>query len=224
MDSKEFRILLLEDEPTLGQEIGHALRKDGYLVQHLVNGLDAQRVLFDDTPDLAIFDIMVPGIDGLAVGKQAKQTFGVPVIFITARNSPADRVRGLDLGADDYIAKPFLMAELLLRVRNVLGRNRAESVKIDIAGLVIDLGSQNCNFNGIEIDLTATEYKLLLELVENRGRVLTKTHLLSQVWGYDAFDPNLVEVHLSSLRKKLNQAGVPEIIRTRRGLGYQAVK
>lgn len=224
MTSKEVRVLLLEDETTLGQEISAALRKDGYMVQHLANGLDAQRVLFDDTPDLAIFDIMVPGIDGLAVGKQAKQTFGVPVIFITARNAPADRVRGLDLGADDYIAKPFLMAELLLRVRNVLGRNGAELQSFEIAGLEIDLGSQNCSFHGAEIGLTATEFKLLLELVENAGRVLTKTHLLSQVWGYDAFDPNLVEVHLSSLRKKLAAAGAPEIIRTRRGLGYQAVK
>jgi len=214
------RILIVEDEVPLATELHVALSQEKYLVKTLHDGLEAMKFIEQFRPDLVLLDIMLPSLDGLKIADGAIKKYGIPVIFMTARDSPLDRISGLQIGADDYISKPFLLAELVLRIKAVLRRIGLAEPPIEIAGLLINPNEQLVTIAGEELLLTATEYRLLLELVKSKGRVLSKTFLLAQVWGYDAFDPNLVEVHLSSLRKKLGMFGITQLITTRRGLGY----
>jgi len=195
--------LIVEDEVPLATELQVALSQEKYLVKTLHDGLEAMKFIEQFRPDLVLLDIMLPSLDGLKIADGTIKKYGIPVIFMTARDSPLDRISGLQIGADDYISKPFLLAELVLRIKAVLRRIGLAEPPIEIAGLLINPNEQLVTIAGEEINLTATEYRLLLELVKSRGRVLSKTFLLAQVWGYDAFDPNLVEVHLSSLRKNL---------------------
>lgn len=214
------RILVVEDEIELAEQIRSALVADGHLAKVEHDGRFGLAAILGAKPDLVLLDIMLPEIDGLEIAKQAIEKHGVPIIFMTARDSSSDRIKGLSLGADDYIVKPFVMAELLLRVNAVLKRIGITTPPIQIDNLRISESAGSVMVNDEELTLTSTEFRLLAELAHARTRVLSKTYLLSQVWGYDAFDPNLVEVHLSSLRKKLAAAGLPELIRTKRGLGY----
>ena len=214
------RILVVEDEIELAEQIRSALVADGHLAKVVHDGRLGLAAILGAKPDLVLLDIMLPEIDGLEIAKQTFEKHGVPIIFMTARDSSSDRIKGLSLGADDYIVKPFVMAELLLRVNAVLKRIGITTPPIQIDNLRISESAGSVMVDDEELTLTSTEFRLLAELAHARTRVLSKTYLLSQVWGYDAFDPNLVEVHLSSLRKKLAAAGLPELIRTKRGLGY----
>lgn len=214
------RILIVEDEVELAEQIRTALSTEGHLAKVELDGTLGLAAILGAKPDLVLLDIMLPEIDGLEIAKQVIDKHGIPIMFMTARDSASDRIRGLSLGADDYIVKPFVMAELLLRVNAVLKRIGVTSPPIQIEGLTISESAGSATVDDEELALTSTEFRLLTELAHSRNRVLSKTYLLSQVWGYDAFDPNLVEVHMSSLRKKLAGAGLPELIRTKRGLGY----
>jgi DNA-binding response OmpR family regulator len=216
------RILVVDDEVGLATEISVALRAAGYLTRVEHNGADALKTILDAKPDLVLLDIMLPGMNGFDVGQQAIDKLGVPIIFMTARDAAEDKMRGLTVGADDYVTKPILMGELLLRVRAVLRRTGVLVAPLAIGELLINEDEASVKYAGEEIHLTNTEYRLLGELARSRGRVLSKNYLLTQVWGYDAFDPNLVEVHVSSLRKKLEAVGCDanELIKTKRGLGY----
>lgn len=214
------RILIVEDEVDLATEIHTALSNEKYLVKTIHDGQQAMDFITQFRPDLVLLDIMLPSLDGLKIAEGTIKKFGIPVIFMTARDSALDRISGLQIGADDYISKPFLLAELLLRIKAVLRRVGLAEPPMEISSLVINPNEQSVTVAGSELELTATEYRLLVELVRSKGKVLSKTFLLAQVWGYDAFDPNLVEVHLSSLRKKLAKLGLTDLIRTRRGLGY----
>lgn len=214
------RILLVEDEVALAHEIHSALSAEGHLVKVESNGNLGLAAILGAKPDLVLLDIMLPGLDGLSVAKQALTQSDTPIIFMTARDSSEDRIAGLKLGADDYIVKPFVMAELILRVNAVLRRAGITDPPIQLANLEINGDTGEVRADGVDLALTQTEFRLITELARNKNRVLSKTYLLSQVWGYDAFDPNLVEVHMSSLRKKLAKAGQEDLVKTKRGLGY----
>ncbi len=219
MDNKT-RILIVDDEVGLATEISVALRAAGYLTRVEHNGTAALEAILNTKPDLVLLDLMLPGMGGFEVGRRAIEKTGVPIIFMTARDAVEDKVKGLDLGADDYITKPVLMGELLVRVRTVLRRVGVASAPLNAGGLQLNEDNVTATFNGEELSLTATEFRLLAELMRSKGRVLSKDYLLTQVWGYDAFDPNLVEVHVSSLRKKLDRAGAVDLISTKRSVGY----
>ncbi len=216
------RILVVEDESSIREPLAAALADEGYRARALADGGELLAELEAFRPDLAVLDVMLPGSDGFALARQVRARGEVPIVFLTGRDAPEDRLRGFAAGGDDYVVKPFLLAELLARVRAVLrrsGRLRSEVIEID--DLLVDEAATTVHRAGRAIDLTATEYRLLVHLARHRGRTLSKLQILTQVWGYDEFDPNLVEVHVSALRRKLEAgaAGRP-LIRTIRGRGY----
>ena len=214
------RILVVDDEIGLATEISVALRAAGYSTRVETDGNAALKMIEATLPELVLLDIMLPGLDGVSIGRKAINQFNVPVIFMTALDSLENKVEGLNLGADDYVTKPILIGELLLRVRAVLRRTGAISLPLQIDTLELVEDEYRASQAGEDLGLTKTEFRLLAELANARGRVLTKNFLLTQVWGYDAYEPNLVEVHLSSLRKKLNAVGLEDLIVTKRGIGY----
>jgi len=214
------RILVVDDEVGLATEISVALRAAGYSTRVETDGSQAMKMIEATRPELVLLDIMLPGMDGVSIGRRAIKEFDVPVIFMTALDSLENKLEGLNLGADDYVTKPILIGELLLRVRAVLRRTGAVSAPMQVGNLELIEDEYSATKDGVDLGLTKTEFRLLAELVNARGRVLTKNFLLTQVWGYDAYEPNLVEVHLSSLRKKLNAVGLEELIVTKRGVGY----
>jgi two-component system OmpR family response regulator len=214
------RILVVDDEVGLATEISVALRAAGFSTRVETDGTNALKMIEATKPELVLLDIMLPGLDGISVGRKAIQELGVPVIFMTALDSLENKVEGLNLGADDYVTKPILLGELLLRVRAVLRRTGAIAQPLVVDGLLMQEDDSTATRGGVDVGLTRTEFRLLAELVNHRGKVLTKNYLLTQVWGYDSLEPNLVEVHVSSLRKKLAVVGLPDLIVTKRGVGY----
>jgi DNA-binding response OmpR family regulator len=214
------RILIVDDEVGLATEIAVALRAAGYSTRVETEGTAALKMIQATKPELVLLDIMLPGVDGLTIGRSAINELGVPVIFMTALDSLENKLTGLNMGADDYVTKPILIGELLLRVRAVLRRTGALSVPMQVGTLVLDEEDNSAVNAGNDVGLTKTEFRIMAELVNARGRGLSKNFLLTQVWGYDAFEPNLVEVHVSGLRKKLAAAGLHDLITTKRGVGY----
>ncbi|MGI8624523.1 MAG: response regulator transcription factor, partial [Solirubrobacteraceae bacterium] len=157
---------------------------------------------------------------GLTLARRMRRAEDVPIIFLTARDTAGDRLAGFAAGGDDYVVKPFLMEELLARVRAVLRRSgRSSSDVVEVGDLIVDEGAGRATRGRHPVDLTATELRLLCYLARHRGRVLSKVQILTQVWGYEHYDPNVVEVHVSALRRKLEALG-PRLIHTQRGLGY----
>jgi len=172
-------------------------------------------------PDVAVLDVMLPTTSGLALAGHLRRHTQAGIVFVTARDGVADRLSGFEVGADDYVVKPFVAAELVARVRAVLRRTgRLRSSTVEVADVVIDEDAGEVLRGGCRISVTATELRLLGYLARQRGRVVSKTQILTQVWGYDAYDPNLVEAYVSTLRRKLEQHG-PRVIHTVRGVGYR---
>ena len=166
-------------------------------------------------------DVMLPTTSGLALAGHLRRHTQAGIVFVTARDGVADRLSGFEVGADDYVVKPFVAAELVARVRAVLRRTgRLRSSTVEVADVVIDEDAGEVLRDGCRISVTATELRLLGYLARQRGRVVSKTQILTQVWGYDAYDPNLVEAYVSTLRRKLEQHG-PRVIHTVRGVGYR---
>jgi two-component system phosphate regulon response regulator PhoB len=221
------RVLVVDDEPDITALVAYHLAKAGYRVSTAASGPDALRAAREERPDLVILDIMLPGVSGydvLAELRRREETRDVGVILLTARREEADRIRGLSLGADDYLVKPFSPAELTLRVNAVLRRLGAPAVTSGstiVAGpITIDRSAHRVLVEGREIELTATEYKLLLTLVERRGRVQTRPQLLETVWeAQPDIQTRTVDMHVQRLRTKLGAAG--ELIETVRGFGYR---
>jgi DNA-binding response OmpR family regulator len=212
-------ILLVEDDQALAAGLLEALRKEGLSINHVGNGADALHVIDVETPDIVILDLGLPDMDGLDVLRQLRGRHGeLPVLLLTARDSLGDKVAGLDSGADDYLAKPFDMAELLARLR-ALGRrvNTASTNVINIRSVSLDTASQQVTVDGELIDLPRREYMLLKVLIENVGRVQTRDNLESKLysWGEEVAS-NALEVHVHHLRKKLGS----DFISTVRGVGY----
>ncbi|MEU6155545.1 response regulator transcription factor [Actinosynnema sp. NPDC047251] len=209
----------MEDAEAIGAAVSSALRDAGYQVQVRPDGRDLEGELTRFRPDLVVLDVMLPGRDGFMLLEVIRRTSGAGVVMLTARDGVVDRLRGLDRGADDYVVKPFVLAELVARVSAVLRRLGRTPSTVQIGDLVVDADSAVVLRGGAPVELTATELRLLRYLAAQRGRVVGKTQILTAVWGYEDYDPNLVEVHVSALRRKLEEHG-PRLLHTVRGLGY----
>lgn len=215
------RVLVVEDDDVIRSALEVALRGEGYQIRAEPDGTSLAQVRAEFRPDLAVLDVHLPaGPDGYGLARLLRRGSDLPLLFLTAADSVEDRLAGFQAGADDYLVKPFSMAELLARVQALLRRSgRLTSDCWQVGDLVVDDGARTVVRGGVPLELTRTEYELLAMLVQNVGKVLSKTQLLTQVWGFDAYDPNLVEVHMSALRRKLEAAG-PRVIHTVRGAGY----
>ncbi len=214
------RVLIVEDEELVRDALTVALRSAGYTVLALPDGADFARAVDTFRPDLAILDVMLPGrLGGLELGAVVRQRCDAALLFLTARDAVTDRLDGFDVGADDYVVKPYVTAELLARVAALLRRLGRIPATVQVGDLVLDETASVASRAGRPLDLTGTELRLLAYLVENRGRTLSKTQILTQVWGYDSYDANLVEVFVSALRRKTEEHGA-RMIHTVRGIGY----
>jgi phosphate regulon transcriptional regulator PhoB len=220
------KILVVDDEKDIVELVQYNLKKEGYGVISACDGERALDLVKKELPDLIVLDLMLPGMDGLEVCRTLKndsRTSDIPVIMLTAKGEEADIVVGLELGADDYITKPFSVRQLLARVKTVLRRTSSAIQKKDlikINDLVIDSTKYEVALEGKLFDLTSTEFKLLKCLAENPGRVFTRDQLLNRVWGDEAFIVDrTVDVHIRRLRKKLGRAS--DLIVTVRSIGYK---
>lgn len=216
------RVLLIEDDAALRDAVRVALLAEGYRVEVQEDGTGARAVADGFRPDLAVLDVRLPvGPSGLSIARMLRERGELPLMFLTAADSSEDRLAGFDAGADDYLVKPFVMAELLARVRALLRRSgRLASDTWQVGDLLVDEAARRVRRAGAPIDLTHTEFDLLLALARHPDRVQTKTQLLASVWGFASYDVNLVEVHISALRRKLEAHG-PRLITTVRGAGYR---
>ncbi len=217
-------ILYVEDEAKIANFVCAGLKEQGFVVDYCDNGNDAYIRAMDNEYDVIILDIMLPGKDGLAILKGLRRAGrNVPVILLTARNELDDRLEGLNLGADDYLAKPFFVEELIARLHAVVRRVSGERQNVLRVGvLALDRISREVTCNHQQVDLTTREFNLLEYLMRSPERVFTRTQILEHVWGYD-FDPNtnLVDVCIQRLRKKLEKVGGDNCIESVRGVGYR---
>ncbi|MCC6382377.1 MAG: response regulator transcription factor [Dehalococcoidia bacterium] len=222
-------VLVVEDDETLRFTVAHNLRREGYAVLTAARGDDGLRLARDARPDLIVLDLMLPGIDGVQVCRLLRRESAVPIIMLTALGGEGDRVAGLDVGADDYLAKPFGMRELLARVRALLRRagrvqqgGEGPGQTVEAAGLVVDAERREVTQAGRHIHLRPKEFDLLLFLLKYRGRVLARQQILDEVWGYDFNGgPRTIDVHVRWLREKIEaDPSRPERLRTVRGSGY----
>jgi DNA-binding response OmpR family regulator len=217
------RILLVEDDATIRQMTQLSLERDGFMVATAHDGTSGLAAFRADAHDLVVLDVMLPGVDGVSVCRSIREHSVVPVVMLTARTDPVDVVLGLEAGADDYVTKPFEPAILAARLRAVLRRvaRHDASPLLRIGELEIDRDGMEVRVAGEPIALTPTEYRLLLELAENRGVVLSRERLLEDVWGYVwSGDTRLVDMHVRRLRAKIG----PDAIETVRGAGYKLVR
>lgn len=213
------RVLLVEDEGAIAQAVEFALRAEGFETAHALTGHEALRLAAANIFDLAILDVGLPDVGGFALCRELRRGRDLPVIFLTARDAEADRVLGLEIGADDYVAKPFSPRELVARVRAVLRRSRGTQGN---SGFDHDAEGHRVYFRGRLLDLTRYEYRLLAALLQRPGAILTRSQLMDRVWGNDSDSSDrTVDTHIKTLRAKLREVD-PEAdpIRTQRGLGY----
>jgi DNA-binding response OmpR family regulator len=217
-------ILLVEDERRLAQVVRKVLEEEGHTVDIAHDGEDGRTMALDGSHDVIVLDILLPGVDGIEVCRALRAArVDTPVLLLTALDAVEDRVRGLDAGADDYLPKPFAFQELLARLR-ALNRRRVqarEPDRLEAADLVLDLRRRRAERAGKLVELSPKEFALLEFLVRNEGRVVTRTHILDHVWGYDySPDSNLVDVYVTYLRRKVDRGHDRKLIRTVRGVGY----
>jgi two-component system copper resistance phosphate regulon response regulator CusR len=216
------RLLVIEDERKTGEYLKKGLEESGFTVDVANNGVDGLHLATEGQYELVILDVMLPGLDGWGVIKQLRAKSATPVLFLTARDDIDDRVKGLELGADDYLIKPFAFVELLARVRTLLRRGPTrEAEHLRIGDLEVDVIRRRVKRAGQRIDLTPREFALLHLLATRQGEVLTRTQIASYVWdmNFDS-DTNVVEVAIRRLRVKIDDGRVPKLIHTVRGMGY----
>jgi DNA-binding response OmpR family regulator len=220
------RILIVDDDPDIGRLVGHHLSQSGFEVVTAETGREGVAMALDAAPDLVILDLMLPDLDGNEVCRKLRSLRNVeapylPILMLSARSEEIDRVLGFELGADDYVTKPFSPRELVLRVRSLLRRNVApegETLRSD--GLDLDPGRRECRVDGEVVRLTAKEFDLVYELLKARGKVLARSYLMDHVWGYHLeTDSRTLDTHVRRLRDKLGSLGVR--IHTVRGVGYR---
>jgi two-component system OmpR family response regulator len=220
------RILVVDDEESIALLVATVLRYEGFEVRTAAGGRQALAAVADFRPHLVVLDVMLPDLDGFEVQRRLAGDGGerVPVVFLTARDATEDAVRGLTLGADDYVTKPFSLEELLARIRAVLRRAYGDSGRqgpLRFADLELDEETREVRRAGAPVRLTPTEFNLLRYLMQNARRVLSKAQILDQVWRYDFNgDSNVVETYISYLRRKVDGGGGPPLIHTVRGVGY----
>jgi two-component system response regulator MprA len=217
------RILVVEDEERIADFIERGLLFEGYRVDVAHDGHAGLMIARDNPPDLAIVDWMLPGMDGLQVCERLRAATNIPIIMLTAKGEVADRVAGLDAGADDYIVKPFAFEELLARVRAQFRRSTPNSRPevLTFSDLTLDTGTHRAQRGGRTIDLTAKEYELMELFMRHPRQVLTRDLIFDRVWGYDfGGESNIIEVYVRYLRQKTEQEGEPRLLHTVRGFGY----
>jgi two-component system response regulator MprA len=217
------RILVVEDDRRIRDMVRRGLVFEGYEVFTAENGEEALRTAREAMPDAVILDLMLPGIDGLEVCRRMRSISNVPIVMLTARDSVADRVTGLDAGADDYIVKPFAFDELLARLRALFRRNRQEAQTdvLRFSDIVLNLRTRQCHRGKDEIQLTAREFDLLELFMRHPTQVLTREVIYEHIWNYDfGGESNIIEVYIRYLRSKLEALGGSRVIQTVRGVGY----
>jgi two-component system copper resistance phosphate regulon response regulator CusR len=217
------KILIVEDEQKTGDYLKQGLSEAGFVADLVRDGVDGRHLALTDDYDLVVLDVMLPGLDGWQVLREIRQAGRhMPVLFLTARDQVEDRVKGLELGADDYLVKPFAFSELLARVRTLLRRGKSKEPELlQVADLDLDLLRRRVTRAGKRIDLTAKEFALLELLLRRQGEVLPRSLIASQVWdmNFDS-DTNVIEVAMRRLRAKIDDDFEPKLIRTVRGMGY----
>ena len=217
------KVLIVEDEPKTGDYLKQGLSEAGFVADLVRDGVDGRHLALTDDYDLVVLDVMLPGLDGWQVLRELRQAGRhMPVLFLTARDQVEDRVKGLELGADDYLVKPFAFSELLARVRTLLRRGKSKEPELlQVADLDLDLLRRRVTRAGKRIDLTAKEFALLELLLRRQGEVLPRSLIASQVWdmNFDS-DTNVIEVAMRRLRAKIDDDFEPKLIRTVRGMGY----
>jgi DNA-binding response OmpR family regulator len=225
------RILVVDDEPHIVELVRYNLAQEGFEVSIAYDGRDAIEKATKETPDLVILDLMLPYVDGLEVCRHIRRESSVPILMLTAKHGEQERVVGLELGADDYVTKPFSPRELVARVRAILRRtarekDRPSAAPVGIGGLVLDPSTHEVRLHGRAIDLTTKEFDLLQLLLSHPNRVFTRDFLLEHIWGYDYFgSTRTVDMHISRLREKIeDDPNTPTYIMTVRGVGYKLKK
>ena len=220
------KILLIEDEPSQVELIHYNLKAEGYEVLVALDGEEGLELALEEIPDLILLDWMLPKVSGIEVCRQlrrSKITREIPIIMLTARSEESDKIRGLDIGADDYITKPYSIKELLARVRATMRRPSASIIsdQLIVGNIVVDLQKHLVAVDGLEVNLGPTEYRLLITFMKSPERVFNRDQLLDYVWGISAnVDTRTVDVHVGRLRKSLEGRTKTNIIRTVRGFGY----
>ncbi len=216
------RILVVDDDRKITASLRRGLTYEGYNVEVANSGTEALSMMHDTRPAVVVLDIMMPGLDGFDVCRLIRRSSDVPILMLTAKDEVADRVTGLDSGADDYLVKPFAFEELLARLRALLRRRSPQkSSEITYADLTLDTKAMTAERNSRKVDLTTTEYRLLELLLKRQGEVLSRETILEKVWGYDfEGESNVLEVYIRSLRNKLEADGESRLIHTVRGAGY----
>jgi two-component system OmpR family response regulator len=219
------RILVVDDEPSIVDAVATALRYEGYEVSEARTGRDGLAAARSDQPDLIVLDVMLPDVDGFEIARRIRADgLPIPILFLTAKDGLDDKVHGFSVGADDYVTKPFSLAEIVVRVRAIIQRTHgvlpSASRQLMYADVVLDPDTHEVWRNGTTVELTATEFNLLRFFLMNPGRVLSKPQILDHVWHYDFDgDANILETYISYLRRKLNKFG-PSLIHTVRLVGY----
>jgi two-component system OmpR family response regulator len=215
------RVLVVDDEPNIRALLSQTLRLVSFEVRTAETGAEAVSAAQEFAPDLVVLDVMLADIDGFEVARRLGER--VPVLFLTARDAVEDRVQGLSLGADDYVAKPFSLEEVVLRIRAILRRSHGGAPREDVmryADLELDVAAHEVRRGGVPVELSPTEFNLLRYLLANAGRVVSKTQILDSVWRYDFDgDSSIVESYVYYLRKKIDKSE-PQLIHTVRGVGY----
>ncbi|MFR7592741.1 MAG: response regulator transcription factor [Longibaculum sp.] len=219
------RIFVIEDDENIQEIVKLSLESNGYHVTLFDNAIDALEAIHDEAPDLAIFDVMLPQMDGITAVKKIRETnTRLPILILSAKDSEIDKIHGLDSGSDDYMTKPFGVLELCARVRTLLRRVQPKSKIIQTPTLMIDKSTHTVKWHQQIVDLTHKEYQLLLYLIENKERVVERDELLNNIWGYDFIgESRALDVHIRSLRKKLDDDG-EKYIKTIRSVGYRFVE
>ncbi|ADJ45366.1 two-component system response regulator [Amycolatopsis mediterranei S699] len=213
------RVLVIEDAEAIRVAVESALADAGFSVRSRPDGAELEGELVRTRPDLVVLDVLLPGRDGFELLRVIRRTSAAGVVMLTARDGVEDRLRGLGEGADDYVVKPFVLAELVARVTAVLRRTGRTRPAVEVGDLVIDVEGGRARYGDADVELTSTEWKVLLYFAQHRDRVVSKTQVLTAVWGYGDSAPNLVEVNVSTLRRKLEAHG-PRVLHTVRGQGY----
>ncbi len=218
------KLLIVEDEPKTGEYLRQGLGEAGFVVDWARNGLDGHHLAMSGDYDLVVLDVMLPDIDGWRIVRELREAGrSTPVLFLSARDTVEDRVRGLQLGADDYLVKPFAFTELLARIHTLLRRGRVAAApeQLQVADLVLDLQRRRASRGGARIALTGKEFALLELLMRRRGEVLPRSLIASQVWdmNFDS-DTNVIDVAIRRLRAKVDDGYSPKLIQTVRGMGY----
>ena len=222
------KILIVEDESSFSEALSFLLGKEGYEVAVAATGTDAIKQFNENGADLILLDLMIPEVSGVEVCKTIRTTSQVPIIMLTAKDSEIDKVVGLELGADDYVTKPYSSRELIARIKAVLRRGSGEDVATEhgihsVSGIRLDIGKHQVTVNGTQISLPLKEFELLEFLMRNSGRVLTRSQLIDRIWGGDYYgDTKTLDVHIKRLRSKIEaDPANPVLIQTIRGLGYK---